>query len=441
MGAAPSTILVVDDHEATRVLTQRWLEEAGYATESAGNGIEALERVAAGNIDLVVLDIVMPEMDGLEALTALRRDYAMTELPVIMLTAREDAEEVTRALRLGANDYELKPADHKVLLKRVATHLALVSGEGKNMAGYRILGKLGSGGMGSVYRAHQPNTGLDVALKVLPRSITVNDEIAARFVREARLAARFNHPNVIRVLDVGEDEGIHFIVMELAEGRTIRDWADAKPMVVGEALKITRQVASGLAAMYRGGVIHRDIKPENILVTDSGSAKIADFGIAREARRGRRITRTGVGVGNAIYASPEQFEGAGDHRSDIYSLGATLYLMITGEDPYPLDLDIESVLRLKRSGPPKWPTPHVPAPVRALVARMMQPAPRRRFQDYAALEGAIADASVGRMVSVPKPSNRLRWLVLVGSLVAAAGAAWWFSPALRQLIRSATGLS
>ncbi len=380
----------------------------------------------------------MPEMDGFEVLETLRRDYAITDLPVIMLSAHDDGAEVRRALRLGANDYELKPTDYDLLLRRVATHLSLVSGDGRDMGGFRILGKLGSGGMGSVYRAHQPSTGLDVALKVLPRSITVDDDIANRFVREARLAARFNHGNVVRVLDVGVHDGIHFIVMELVEGRTVRDLADGDPMSARAALAIVRQVAGGLAAMHRDGVIHRDIKPANILVTGDGTAKITDFGIAREARRARRITRRRVGVGNAVYASPEQFEGEGDHRADIYSLGATLYFMLTGEDPFSPELGIDAILRLKRAGPPKWARADVPAPVRALVACMTQPRPRRRFQDYDALGRAVEDARAGRTPAVVAARRRWPWLVLVVS-AGLAVAAWWFWPLLRQLIRTPAG--
>jgi TolB-like protein/Tfp pilus assembly protein PilF len=205
---------------------------------------------------------------------------------------------------------------------------------GKTISHYKILEKLGEGGMGVVYKAKDTKLGRTVALKFLPTSAG-DREARKRFVQEAKAASSLDHPNVCSIHEIDETpEGRAFIVMPCYEGESLRAMIDKGPMVLDEALSIATQVASGLSKAHEKGIVHRDIKPGNILVTTDGLAKVLDFGVAK-LRGGTRLTRTGTSPGTPAYMSPEQLRGEEvDPRSDIWSLGVVLYEMVTGKLPF-----------------------------------------------------------------------------------------------------------
>jgi serine/threonine-protein kinase len=192
---------------------------------------------------------------------------------------------------------------------------------------YRIERQLGRGGMATVYLAHDEELGRRVAVKVLAQHLVDDEEFRARFQREARLAARLSHPNVVRIFDAGD----RFMVMEYVPGTSL---ADAGPLPVARAVELGVQACAGLQHAHDAGLVHRDIKPANLLLRDDGVLKIADFGIARAAESTRH-TQAGTLLGTAAYLAPEQIAG-GDATaaSDIYSLGAVLYELLTGRAPY-----------------------------------------------------------------------------------------------------------
>jgi eukaryotic-like serine/threonine-protein kinase len=203
---------------------------------------------------------------------------------------------------------------------------------GQTISHYKILEKLGEGGMGVVYKAHDTNLDRDVALKFLPPHLSASEQDKSRFIQEAKAASALNHPNVCTIHDIQEHDGQMFIVMEFVDGQTLRD----KRGTIGlkQAIDIGIQIADGLAAAHEKGIVHRDIKPENIMIRKDGIAQIMDFGLAK-LRGVSRLTKEGSTVGTAGYMSPEQVQGQdADHRSDIFSLGVLLYELFTGQLPF-----------------------------------------------------------------------------------------------------------
>ena len=205
---------------------------------------------------------------------------------------------------------------------------------GKTISHYKILEKLGEGGMGVVYKAEDISLKRKVVLKFLPTHLTPDNEATERFRREAQSAAILNHPNIITVYEIAEHKDQIFIAMELIEGQSLRDKIEPGPMRLDEALDISIQVADGLQEAHKKNIIHRDIKSANIMLTDRGQAKIMDFGLAKLAGN-IDITKVGSILGTMTHMSPEQARGEDvDHRTDIWSLGVVLYRMLTSQLPF-----------------------------------------------------------------------------------------------------------
>ena len=385
------TILIVDDSEPHRAVIARELEKVGYNTATADSGAKAIQAVAQEAIDLVLLDVVMPGLDGFTTLRQLRRNNTTQSLPIIMLTARDDAEDVIQALRLGANDYAVKPIRLSELMGRIETHLKLKRGKDEKLGHYRLIGKLGEGAMGIVYEAEEINGEGRAALKVLPRSLTLKKQAVQRFLQEGSLISKANHKNVVKLFDIGRDGETYYIAMELVIGETLDKLARRKPMEPQHCLQVGRQVALGLEHLYEVGVIHRDIKPQNIMINANGDVKIADFGIARDTSRDHRLTQEGTGLGSLVYSAPEQIGGKAQHHADMYSLGCTMFEMLAGQSPFPRDKNIEWMIEAKYKKVPKLRDTRkdTPKEIEALVHRLMQPKPQKRFESYQDLIAAI----------------------------------------------------
>lgn len=217
---------------------------------------------------------------------------------------------------------------------------------------FELKKKLGQGGMGVVYLAHQVSLDRDCALKVMARELAAKPGFVDRFVREARSMAKIDHPNVVTCYAVGEDKGLHYVAMELIDGRSMQDWLnDQKQLSIPDALLVTILVGEALHYAHELNMIHRDIKPDNILVTKKGSIKVADLGLAKAVDETElSLTQSGAGLGTPHYMAPEQARNAKhvDRRCDVYALGCTLYHFLTGKTPFGGDSLVELIMNKEK---------------------------------------------------------------------------------------------
>ena len=315
---------------------------------------------------------------------------------------------------------------------------------------YEILGLLGAGGMGEVYRGRDTRLGREVAIKVLPSSFFENSEALARFEREAKIVAALSHPNILAIHDVGTQEATAFAVTELLEGDTLRQRLRSGPLPVRKALDFALQIAHGLGAAHEKGIVHRDLKPENLFVTKDARVKILDFGLARQDPMAEstedtssptlsRPTHPGVRLGTVGYMSPEQVRGArADHRADIFSFGAVLYEMLSGKRAFLRATAAETMTAILREDVPEFSGTAGPIPVALdrIVRRCLEKTPDERFDTAHDLGFALeaVELASGRSEASADAGARprsTRWPfpagLVVGALVG-AGLALWLSP-------------
>ncbi|MBX9928795.1 MAG: protein kinase [Gemmatimonadaceae bacterium] len=485
-------ILVVDDVEDNRAVLSRRLSREGYEVMTAADGERALALLDGEAVDLVLLDVLMPGMDGYEVLARLKGSPKTRGVPVIMISALDDMASVVRCIEHGAEDYLPKPFDPVLLRARIGASLekkrlhdregdylrqvgvvidaaatveqgtyahamlaplvsrddelgrlarvfdamaigvrareerlqeqlrglradvvsatsefeaakaAMVAdaddvlGTGTVLgARYEILGRIGRGGMGVVYRAHDRELGDDVAVKTIRQELLTSDpEIAERFRSEIRLARRISHRNVVRTHDLGEADGVSFVTMEYIRGLTLRELLSTRGRLsASSTLAIARQLTEALAVAHEAGVIHRDIKPENALIDNEGVVKVMDFGIARLAASTTR-TMAGMIVGTPTYMSPEQLLGEDlDARADLYSAGVLLYECLAGHPPFTAPSAVALIGKVLTTVPAPLTeaTRDVPPALAALIARLMAKERTERPADALELRRVLAE--------------------------------------------------
>ena len=251
---------------------------------------------------------------------------------------------------------------------------AIEESRGQQIPGYRLISKLGSGAMATVFKAKQLSLDRIVAIKVLPRKLSDNAEYVEMFYREGKAAAKLNHPNIVQAFDVGEAGGFHYFVMEYVEGHTLHDdLSSGKVFSEAEALDVIIQIARALVHAHSQGLIHRDVKPKNIMITTGGAAKLADMGLARLAADAEAAAaETGRAFGTPYYISPEQIRGERDidFRADVYSLGATLYHLLTGRVPF--DAATPMAVMQKHLREPLIPPDHINAGLSAGIGEVVE---------------------------------------------------------------------
>jgi serine/threonine-protein kinase len=286
---------------------------------------------------------------------------------------------------------------------------------GSKIPGYQLLDRLGKGAMATVYRARQLSLDRIVAVKVLPRRMSDNPEFVERFYKEGRAAARLSHNNIVQAIDVGSTpDGFHFFVMEYIEGKTLYDIMQPPPVGEGrnfseaEALDIVIQIAEALAHAHRRGLIHRDVKPKNIILTPQGVAKLTDLGLARALDDSRAAeSEMGKAYGTPYYISPEQIRGelSIDHRADIYSLGATMYHMVTGAPPF--EGETPSAVMHKHLKTPLVPPDHLNTALSAGVGEIIEVAmAKNRDERYATVSDMLDDLRAVRSGDPPIHARR-----------------------------------
>jgi len=326
--------------------------------------------------------------------------------------------------------------------------MALTSGS--KLGPYEIQAVLGAGGMGEVYRAKDARLGRDVALKILPESFARETDRLRRFEQEARAVAALNHPNILAIHDIGQHEGLPFLVSELLEGESLRATLDRGALPQRKTIEYGVQITHGLAAAHEKGIVHRDLKPENIFVTKDGRIKILDFGLAKLTQKAgaqpdemtltSAHTAAGVVMGTASYMAPEQVRGeAADPRTDIFAFGTVLYEMLSGERAFRRDTAAETMTAILKDDPPDLSTrsshsTHPVSPVlERIVRRCLEKSPDQRFQSARDLSFALSalsgtEPSTAIRVAAAGATRRvslLPWLAGVLTLVAVAAATWF----------------
>ncbi len=270
---------------------------------------------------------------------------------------------------------------------------------GDDIAGYRIEALAGRGGMGLVYRARQHRPDRTVAIKVIAPELAADPDFRARFEQESATAAEIEHPNVIPVYEVGDEDGLLFISMRFVQGVDLgRLLAQTGPMPPERAAHLIDQVADALDAAHERGLIHRDVKPGNILVADRDHVYLTDFGLTKRASDSRGMTRTGMFVGTVDYIAPEQVEGRRlDARADVYALGCVAYELLSGAVPFPRDSDLAKIFAHVNEPPP--PLRGVPQPLAAAVERAMAKRPEDRFASAGDFGRAVVAGAAGRIAA------------------------------------------
>jgi len=328
---------------------------------------------------------------------------------------------------------------------------------GQTLLHYAVLERIGEGGMGVVYKARDTRLDRFVALKVLPENRLGNDDARRRFVQEAKSASALNHPNIVTVHDIGVQDGVAFIAMELVPGKTLAEIVPRQGLPVGAALGLATQIADGLATAHKAGIIHRDLKPGNIVVSDDGRVKILDFGLAKLVEPGIEgsdaatksladLTDRGLIVGTVGYMSPEQAEGGAlDSRSDIFSFGVVLYEMVTGRKPFSGESPLRTMSAILKDTPQPISeiAPGCPREFERIIDRCLRKDPKRRWQHAEDIRIALLDlkeeSDSGKLsAAVPREQRRSpsRWWVgaaagaiVLGTMIAAVWGRPWTAAA------------
>jgi len=279
--------------------------------------------------------------------------------------------------------------------------MRLASGE--RLGHYEIHALLGAGGMGEVYRATDTRLGREIALKILPADVAADHDRVMRFHREARAAAALNHPNIVTLHSAEEIGGIHFLTMELVDGRPLDELIPTEGFPADRVIELATPLAEAVAAAHDKGLVHRDLKPANILITSDGRVKVLDFGLAKDARRvsqdGHTVTslgstHAGLIMGTPLYMSPEQISGgAVDHRTDVFSLGIILFEMLTGHRPFQGASQADLAAAILRDSPPKVIRPDVPSPLVTLIEQCLAKGVGERLESARLLAAGLREVS------------------------------------------------
>ncbi len=453
-------VLLVDDNEALRRALRRTLTAEGHQVVEASNGREAVERSKEEDFDLIVSDVRMPDMDGLELLRAIHERDA--DLPVLLITGDPELKTAMKAVEYGALEYLTKPIDTEKLKastrrafelrrQRLEARFAVEAQSSRRARAlplglndrdvwtgallggrYRVKGLIGSGGMGSVYEAEREDLAhMRVAIKVLHRSVGARADLVMRFRREAETVAAIDHPNIVRIFDFQMPAGEPaFLVMERLHGMPLGEaFARDGRFPAERAAFIASQVLSALSVAHAANIVHRDLKPDNVFLTSLSGlrdvVKLLDFGVAKlmNARTSEKLTQTGSVLGTPAYMAPEQARGANvDHRSDLYGVGCMMYEALAGSPAFAAENYNALLFVIQNSVPVPLEVlrPDLDAALVAVITRAMAKNPSERFQTADAMESALAPWVVPASMRNAPPSQLLPPLAFAPTVARAA---------------------
>jgi len=422
-------ILVVDDEDDVRTIIAMGLEDHGFTVATAASGLEALRIIREHEPELVILDLMMPEMSGEDVCRAIKEGPSGHEIIVVVMSARSDLQTKVKCLQMGAEEYLVKPVDAEELAARVTRLLQMrrqwnsepsshsepsldhspvpemtiptlqapgflpasqpdtAAQEKKQKYGtYRIESLAGNGSMGFVYKAHDDVLNRYVALKVLPKQWSSYPESVERFYREAKAIAAINHPGIAQIFTFGEEEGESYFALQWCPGGSLADLLRREGRIgLLAAIDIILQSSQALLAASKKGVVHRDIKPSNMMFDENHQIRVVDFGVAHVETGRVDSLSTGWIVGSPAYMSPEQARGdRTDHRTDVYSLGMTFYRMLYGRVPFPAESVEEAVHKHATESFPAYNDLDGKIPLRAhqIIEKMTQKNPDTRYAVY-----------------------------------------------------------
>jgi eukaryotic-like serine/threonine-protein kinase len=311
---------------------------------------------------------------------------------------------------------------------------------GSSIGSYKVLFRLGSGGMGEVWRGRDERRNLDVAIKVLSPDSARDADRMRRFAMEAKAASSLNHPNILTIYEVGESDAGPYLVTEYVDGDTVRGLLNSGALPLEKAIDVSLQAAEGVASAHAVGIVHRDLKPENLMVNREGRVKILDFGLAKHLRPGEEAmdvarTATGMIIGTAGYLSPEQLRGGkASERSDVFALGLVFYEMLTGDNPFRRNNAVETFTAIMREDPAPLPDKIGPPPrdvIAPILARALAKNPEQRYPTAQELASDLREAQA-RLAPPPVPTEvaagdsrpaRAPWGVLIAAGFLALGTA------------------
>jgi serine/threonine protein kinase len=417
-------ILVADDSRELRTVLSAQLRKLGFDVQAAIDGNDALERARTFKPKLIIMDIMMPRMDGLTATKRMRETPDLAHTPIILLSALGEEQDVIEGIDAGADEYLVKPfrqgelaAKVRILLRRsssAARKLDDTTAQGleaeeesdalrrfketgqivsRDFAGFTIVDKLGQGGTATVYRALEPVNLRPVALKIISPFAAVKEGFLKRLHRSNEISVKLMHPHIVRTFTMSEYQGVHFMVQELVEGQPLDYYIHAeKPLAEKLARRYMLHLADALHYLEERNLIHRDIKPGNIYIGQGDVAKLGDFGLSR-LQDDLGQTAEGYLLGTPHYISPEQANGdkAIDIRSDLYALGATFYHLLSLQPIFPGDNMQQVVLaHLTRSAQALAETaPSVSPGLCTLIDRLVRRDKSERVQTAAELTAEL----------------------------------------------------
>jgi serine/threonine protein kinase len=416
----PERILVADDSRELRTVLSAQLRKLGFDVQIAIDGADAIEKAREFKPQLVIMDIMMPKMDGLTATKRFRESKDLSQTPIILLSTLGEEQDVVEGIEAGADEYLVKPfrqgelaAKVRILLRRSsasARRLDETTAQGleaeeesdalrrfketgqivsKDFAGFTIIDKLGQGGTATVYRAMEPVNLKPVALKIISPFAAMKDGFIKRLVRSNEISVRLVHPHIVRTFTMGEYQGVHFMVQELVEGQPLDQHIHMEQRLPeAKARRYLLHVAEALHYLEEKNLLHRDIKPGNIYVNQADAAKLGDFGLAR-LQDDMLQTAEGYLLGTPHYISPEQANGDKelDIRSDMYSSGATFYHLVAGQPLFPGDNLQQVVLAHLTKDPPPLAefAPQVSPATCEVIDRLVQRERDARYKSAAEL--------------------------------------------------------